>query len=586
MSRIIVPVAGECQNSGGRSGTISRNQYAGLCRVESRQMSNSSDVSPGSGGLLRLLRPSHQHSAFSATILLMSAVMLSRVIGYVREAYIAWAFGAGPQTDAYVAGFTIPDWLNYIVAGGTASITFVSIYTRFLAEDRQEDAEKTFSVIITVMTAVLGAGVLLAEIFTPQLTRLFFSGFGPDQLALCVHLTRILLPAQIFFYVGGVVSAVLLSKRLFLFPAFGPLLYNGFIILGGLVLSRHFGISSLAWGALAGSFAGPFLINAIGAARIGTGYRISFDVSNPAFREWVRLSIPLMLGVSLVSADDWILRYFASNGVGEITRLNYAKRLFAVPIAVLGQATSQASLPFFARLFGEKRMREFADTVNASVYRIVASSLLATSLMMVAALPLIDLVYRRGRFHFSDSQSTAVYFFWFSLSLAFWVAQGLYARAFYAAGNTLTPMIASSIITAASLPVYSFFYRTFSTVGLAIASDVGILANTLALAILLNRYNLVDTGKLQWGELSKAGIVAITAGLLSYEVTNTIVVGGNRLADFQALGLATITWAGAVAAGLWLTKSKLVGELRRRKGTHYPRVAEKQAEELSRGAEP
>ncbi|HMK29157.1 MAG TPA: lipid II flippase MurJ, partial [Terriglobales bacterium] len=80
--------------------------------------------------VLRALRPSHEHSAFSATLLLMTAVMLSRVIGYVREAYIAWAFGAGPQTDAYVAAFTLPDFLNYILAGGTASITFIAIYTR------------------------------------------------------------------------------------------------------------------------------------------------------------------------------------------------------------------------------------------------------------------------------------------------------------------------------------------------------------------------------------------------------------------------------------------------------------------------
>src|SRR4029077_17925147 len=304
----------------------------------------------------------------------MTAITLSRVIGYVREAYIAWAFGAGPQTDAYVAGFTIPDWLNYLVAGGTASITFVSIYTRFLAEKREQDAQKTFSVIITVMTAVLGGGVLLAEVFTPQISRHLFSGFSPDQLELCVHLTRILLPAQIFFYVGGVVSAVLLSRRLFLFPAFGPLLYNAAIILGGVLLSRRLGIASLAYGALLGSFLGPFLINAIGAARIGTGYKISFDVRNPAFREWVKLSIPLMLGVSLVTADDWILRYFASGAVGDITRLNYAKKLFSVPIAVLGQATSQASLPFFAKLFGEKRLREFSDTVNGSIYRIVATS--------------------------------------------------------------------------------------------------------------------------------------------------------------------------------------------------------------------
>src|SRR6478672_2006463 len=373
-------------------------------------MANSAD-SPeappvrGFARLVRLFRPSHQHSAFSATLLLMTAVMLSRVIGYVREAYIAYAFGAGPATDAYVAGFTIPDWLNYLVAGGTASITFVSIYTRFLAANKEEEAQKTFSIIITVMTAVLGVGVLLAEIFTPEISRHLFPKFSTEQFELCVHLTRIRLPAQIFFYVGGVVSAVLLSRRLFLFPAFSPLLYNAAIIMGGVLLSHRFGIASLAYGALAGSFLGPFLINAIGAARIGTGYSISFDVRNPAFREWVRLSIPLMLGVSLVTADDWILRYFASGAVGDITRLNYAKKLFAVPIAVLGQATSQASLPFFAKLFGEKRLREFADTVNGSVYRIAAASLLATSFMMAAALPLIDMVYRRGHFQFSGNRT-------------------------------------------------------------------------------------------------------------------------------------------------------------------------------------
>jgi putative peptidoglycan lipid II flippase len=536
--------------------------------------------------LLRHLRPSHQHSAFSATVLLMSAVMASRIIGYVREAYIAWAFGAGPQTDAYVAGFTLPDWLNYLVAGGTASITFVSIYTRFLAEKKEEDAQKTFSIIITVMTVVLGIGTVLAEVFTPEIERHLFSGFTPGQLALCVHLTRILLPAQIFFYVGGVVSAVLLSRRLFLFPAFGPLLYNVAIIMGGVLLSHQLGISSLAYGALAGAVLGPFLINAIGAASIGTGYRISFDVRNPAFREWVRMSIPLMIGVSLVTADDWILRYFASGSVGDITRLNYAKRLFAVPIAVLGQATGQASLPFFARLFGEKRMPEFAATVNASISRIVAASLLATSLMTATALPLMDLVYRRGHFHFSDSETTAVYFFWFSLSLALWAAQSLYSRAFYAAGNTLTPMIASTLITLASIPMYSALYRAFSTPGLAMASDLGILANTAAIAVLLDQRKLVPLDGLQWGELGKAGIIAILAGWLSYRIASTVVIQGSRTADFKSLALTTLTWAGAVAAGLWLTRSQLLRDLLRRKGTSYPRVAEKSAEELSRGAEP
>jgi putative peptidoglycan lipid II flippase len=535
--------------------------------------------------LLRFFRPSHQHTAFSATLLLISAVMLSRVIGYARDAYIAWAYGAGGQTDAYVAAFTLPDFLNYIVAGGAASITFISIYTRFLAEKREADAQKTFSIIITVMTAVMIVGTILTEIFAPQFVRWFVKGFSPDKIELCVHLTRILLPAQIFFYVGGVVSAVLLSHRLFLFPAFGPLIYNLCIILGGVLGGRHFGIASLAYGALIGSLAGPFLASVIGAARIGTGYKPSFNVTNPAFLEWVRLSVPLMLGVSLVTADDWILRHYAASGVGDITRLTFAKRLFAVPIAVLGQATGQASLPFFARLFNEKKLKEFAATVNDSVYRVSAASLLATGWMMVAAIPLIDLVYRRGKFSFADTQTSAVYFFWFSLSLVLWSAQGLYARAFYAAGDTLTPMVAVSVITLASLPIYSILFHTFGVVGLAWASDIGIGINLLALAGLLHYRKLVPLGELRWRELAKAAVVAAVAGAISFEVAKVVPLTstghGIRLADVTQLALVTVTWLAAVAAGLWLLRSELPGDLRRRKGAVYPVVAQGQAKEIS-----
>jgi len=539
-------------------------------RVESRLMQASPEAlkpnpQPVFRRVLRLFHPAREHTAFSATLLLITTIMLSRVVGFVREMYIAWAFGVTPVTDAYIAGFTIPDWLNYLVAGGTASITFVSIYTRFLAEKREDEARQTFSAVITIMTAVLGVGVIVATIYAPQLDRLMFSKFKPDQFALCVHLTRILLPAQLFFYVGGVVSAVLMSRRMFLLPALGPLFYNAGIIVGGLLFSRRIGISSLAYGAVAGAFVGIFLINAIGAARVGVGYRVSFDVRNSAFREWVRLSIPLMLGVSLVTADDWILRYFASGAVGDITRLNYAKRLFQVPIAVLGQAVSQASLPFFARLFGEKRMAEFADTVNGSIYRIVAAALLLSSLMAVTALPLIDLVYRRGHLHFSDSQTTAVYFFWFSLSLAFWSAQGLYARAFYAAGNTLTPMIASSVITLASLPMYAALFKSLSTVGLVIASDLGIAANCIAIAFLLHRRGLVPAGDLAWHEIGKAMAISLFAGLLSLQVAKIVGVHGSRAADLKSLALVSITWMAAVAMGLWLTKSRLPQDLRRRR---------------------
>jgi putative peptidoglycan lipid II flippase len=530
----------------------------------------------GFGRYLRLLRPGHEHSAFSATVLLMTAVLMSRLLGFVREQYIAWAFGAGSITDAYYAGFTLPDFLNYLIAGGAASITFIAIYTRYLTEKKEDEANETFSVIITVMTAILVVGVLIAEVLSGPFCRWWFKGLA--EMDLCIHLTRIVLPAQLFFYVGGVVSAVLVSRKLFLFPAFGPLLYNVFIILGGLLFSRRLGIASLAYGALVGSFAGPFLINAIGSGRIGIGYRFSFRISNPGFREWIRLSIPLMVGVSLVTADDWILRRFAADTKGAISHLNYAKRLFGVPISILGQATGQASLPFFARLFSEKKMQEFSDTVNGSIYRIVACSLLVSSLLMVTSLPLVDLLYRHGHFHFSDSQDTAVYLFWFSLSLIFWAAQALYARAFYAAGDTLTPMIASTLILLASLPVYAGLNRLYGTVGLAIASDVGIATNTLVTAFLLHRRKLVPGNELDWKELGKVLLTATIATLLGYGIGRSVVISGSRMADLESVLLVTLTWAAATAAGLWLTKSKLLNDLRRKRRTAYPRVAEQQSQ--------
>src|SRR5271165_3117232 len=179
--------------------------------------------------VVRALRPSHQHSAFSATLLLMASVMLARVIGYLREMYVAWAFGAGLKTDAYVAAFQIPDYLFYLLAGGTTSITFISIYTRQTSRGDEKRAQQAFNTTVTIMTAIVLVGTILVERFTPQIARLIFPKFDAEQMALCIHLTRIILPGQIFFYAGGIVSAVLLSKRMFLYPALSPVLYGSSI---------------------------------------------------------------------------------------------------------------------------------------------------------------------------------------------------------------------------------------------------------------------------------------------------------------------------------------------------------------------
>src|SRR5271170_3780210 len=320
---------------------------------------SSSAVSPLKRAL-RVFQPSHSHTAFTATLLLMLSAFLSRIIGLVRVKYIAYLFGAGPQTDAFNSAFQLPDMIEYLVLGGAASVTFVTILSRYRESGRDEDGARAMSVILTSMLLVLGGAILFAEFFAPLYVRWWFKGFTPEQSALCTAMTRILLPGQLLFFAGGVFGSVMLVRKQFALQAVTPLIYNVGIILGGVFLAKLMGIRSLAWGALAGVFVGPFTMNAIGAHRAGVRYRPMIDWSNPGLREWVRLSIPLMLGVSLVSFDSWIMNYFASGDHGAITLLAYAKNLFAAPVA-LGQAAGAASLPFLASLFGRSKTDEKAD---------------------------------------------------------------------------------------------------------------------------------------------------------------------------------------------------------------------------------
>lgn len=532
--------------------------------------SESAAAPEGSGNalrrLLRVLDPRHEHSARSATILIMAAVFFSRIVGFARESYIAAAFGAGRETDAYVAAFTIPNILVYMLAGGSISTTFITIYNRFLVEDRPRDGDRTFSIIVTVMTAIFGVLIVLAEIWAQPLCGLLFPKFGPAELALTASMTRIILPMELFIYIGSVVQGVLYARRLFLIPAITPIIFNIGIIAGGMALAGipGIGVRSLAIGALTGAAVGPLGLASVAAWKAGLRYKPSFDHRNEAFREWAKLTLPLMVGISLVSADEWIIRVFASSGTGEIARLNFAKRLFGVPSALLNQAIAQASLPFFSRLFAEKRFGEFAAQVNDSVSRSVAAALVLTPVMITAALPAVDLVYRRHLFTFDDSIGTALFFSVFAISLFAWPAQGLYSRAFYSANDTLTPMVATTAITIASIPVYGWLNARYGGRGLAVASDIGIGLNTVALALLLHLRGVVRIGGLAWGEIARALFAACVSGAATAVVARHVPVTGGRLQDLAALAAIGGTWALATLACLLITGSRLPRELLRR----------------------
>jgi putative peptidoglycan lipid II flippase len=144
-------------------------------------------------------------------------------------------------------------------------------------------------------------------------------------------------------------------------------------------------------------------------------------------------------------------------------------------------------------------------------------------------------------------------------------------------------MVAVTVITSASLPVYSLLFRKYGVVGLAWASDIGIAANLLALAFLLHYRKLVSLRTLRWDELGKSGLTAVVAGGISLKVARSVMpfvsAQGSRIGDGLQLGLISVTWAAAAVVGLWLLRSQLPNDLRRRK-TAYPAVAEGESKEI------
>jgi len=524
--------------------------------------------------VLGALRPSHAHTAFTATVVLMASTFLSRIIGLVRVKYILWLFGRGMTADALNAAFVLPDMISYFLVGGAGSIAFVTILTGYRDTGREKQGQRSLSVILSTMYIVLGAAIVLAEVVAPWYIQWWFSGFDADKAALTVKLTRILLPAQLFFFAGGVFGAVLLVRKQFNVQAVSPLIYNLGTIVGGLLLVKHLGVSSLAIGTTAGAFFGPFLLNWIYARRAGTRYEWLLDWQDEGLRAWVRLSLPLMAGISLVTADSWIIAHFASRIGGAVSQFTYAKQLFTAPMAVLAQAAGAASMPFFANLWAQKRTFEFATQVADSVSRVACLGLLAASGMVSLGVPLVDLIFVGGRFSAADARECATYFAVFSVSMFLWSAQAIYARAFYAAGNTFAPMAAGTVVTLVSLPMYAALFNMKGAMGLAIASDIGIAIQALTIGLLLHQKKMVSLASLDYAELGRCALAAVASGAAVWAIFTWLLgifwraLGRDLAATSRWVDLAILV----LGTGLWLGITKWVLE---KSGSMLPGVAMK-----------
>ena len=425
-----------------------------------------------------------------AAVIVGGGILLSRFMGLFRDKLISLMFGATRESDLYFAAFVIPDLINYMLAGGYFSITLIPFLTRYFQENEEEGWRFFSSVFLWVTLAIC---TLTAAAFF----------LGPAELARLAYFLRIILPAQIFFLCGSCLTGVLFMRKQFFVPAAVSLVYNLFIIAGG-VLLRSRGMEGFCWGVLAGSFLGNFLLPLL-AVKFGGGLSFRWSIFHPGLKKYFLVALPLMIGQSITVLDEQFMRIFGSFAeAGAVSWLSYARRITMVPVSVVAQAAGMASYPFMADLYVKGDLSRLYRTIKAALQNVMTLLIPICAWMILAAHPTIRLIFQQGRFNVSDTAVTARLLQVLLICVPCWGFQQVLSRAFYAKLDTLTPAVLGTIVTVLAIPLYYLLAVRTGAVGVACASVSALLLYASALAAWWRRKAggeafdglLSDTGKI------------------------------------------------------------------------------------------
>ena len=461
-----------------------------------------------------------------AALVVSGGIVLSRVLGLLRDLLIANLLGATAAGDIYFAAFFIPDLLFYLMAGGYMTITFIPILSRYFVDGDEEGAWRSFAAVVRPVTVLMTALTFLTIIFARPLVELLFvrlsdwlplsetaKTLSASQLDEVASLTRIVAPAQLFFLLGSLLMAVQYAKQRFLIPALAPLVYNLSIISGGLIswAAGNPSPAGFIWGALAGAFIGNFSLQVVGARRAGLRWMPATPWRHPSLWEYAVLALPLMLGQSIAVLDEQFVRIFGQwAGEGSITQLGLARRLNMLPVGMIAQAAGVAAYPFLARLFAEGKHSEMAATLRKALQYTVFAGAAATAAVLAASQPAVKVVFERGEFSEAATIGTAAALVPYAFSIPVWGAHQLYARGFYARKEMWVPVITGTIGTAVGVVLYIWLFDLMGTPGMALASTLAMTLYTVLMAAVW--YRRSGTSELR-PLLASVGRSAVAAGV-------------------------------------------------------------------------
>ncbi len=498
-----------------------------------------------------------------------AATAFSRVLGLIREQVIAWYFGAGMATDAFVAAFRIPNLLRDMFAEGALSSAFVPVFKTSLVEQSETEAFKLANIVMTKLILITGLIVVIGMILTPAIVYLMAKGFAsePGKFALTVDMTRIMFVYLLLVSVAALVMGILNSMGQFGIPALSSSMFN----IGSILpVVLFFGLMDqpiylLAFGVVIGGIA-QVAIQWPSLHRRGYRFKFTLDFVNPEFRKMISLFTPMLIGLSAGRINILISTLFASFlGQGALSYLNFAFRLMHFPMGVFAVALGTVTLPRITELIAKKDSdgleTGFRQSINLNLLLVIPSAFY----LALFGREIVSLIFGWGRFTEADSLNTSLALLHYSYGLCAFATVRVLTPFYYAQNDAKLPMIFSIISVVVNTALYYPLMQILSFAGLAAATSIGGIINCVLLLMYLPQRNV----PVNWAQLIVNSVKLCVVSLIGFGTARFALDGMFPSDGNVVVRILAVIIPGVVGLSLFLIfaiilRVDMMSEIRRR----------------------
>lgn len=454
-------------------------------------------------------------SVISAAFVITLAGIASRILGLVRDRFLASTFGAGDTLDVYYAAFRVPDLIYNLLILGALSAAFIPVFTSLISREKEHEAWDLANDLMNIAIILIVIFSLIFAIFAPFLMKLITPGFPPEKINLVVLFTRIMFLSPLFLGISGIFGGILTSFKRFLIYSIAPIFYNLGIIAGVLFFVKLMGPLGLAWGVVLGAFL-HMLVQYPAARHLGFKYQAIFYriFKNNHLRKVSMLMIPRVMGIAVNQMNLFIITIFASFlSAGSLSILSFAQNMQSVPLGLFGISFAIAVFPVLSALAARNEKEEFVKSFSKTFRQILFFVIPLSVIILVLRAQLVRVILGAGKFDWEDTILTFQCLGIFSLSLFAQSTIPLLARAFYALHDTKTPFYIALFSEAVSIVSVLLLINTFHVLGLAIAfSLASVVQMAFLLYVLRTRFKTLDDKNII-NSVGKIALASFAAGI-------------------------------------------------------------------------